>query len=252
MTVKMFAIPAPEIELMPKNLSIAPDQVRFFDLGLKIDGSSLEFKYGRAGIENVDGEDDARKWENLDKKIRNAITSGRFPNQGDAGWRRMTSTAGRPRFGISLEVPEKHEVTDQNGTVEKFPEAKKCFFVVKLDCSDLNWSFSGSFHPFATALQPGDRHKVLSNACHLEDSDPVRIYRKPKEQLAGTYGQPKWAGFLFDFAALKAQNIVSPYRVRFNIYAEAHDDQSGNRLPFIVDPDVGHPGGSYPPPNSGP
>ena len=67
-----------------------------------------------------------------------------------------------------------------------------------------------------------------------------------RQETGGGNGSvnPRWAGFVMYDKKLRDQTKMTDYLIRYNSHIELLDDEDGRYIPIIVDPDVGHPGGT--------
>lgn len=236
------------LKVMPKDENLAPDQIRFLALRLDPQGNDIGFEFRDGGIVQVGG------WSDADRFIKEAMQD-RWKHHGKPGFDPIHSTPSRPRFGISIATPSKHSYKTKSGHVVDFPEPAKCLFVLRLDewkgSRGPNWHFNTGFGPFSCdSTSTG----IYSNACYLDGNLPsVRIYPDGKSNPQDTWPRSRWAAFLLDVAKLKEaardEGVADNYALPFNIHVDIEDKKTRHFLPIIIDPDVGHPGGTLPPPD---
>jgi hypothetical protein len=112
------------------------------------------------------------------------------------------------------------------------------YIIIKLSDS-LNWRFSTVFQPFTAHEDLNSRvSDIFSDATLVSYDGNAVTFIPPGPPVKEPYPASKWAFFLFDGTAAKAD-----YAHHFNIHVELLDPAGGPAIGITIDPDVGHPGG---------
>ena len=228
-----------------------PDQIRYFELDFDTKGNGVSLTLLQSGWDSVAG------WADVPAKLAPVVSSGKFKNSGKPYLDKTPGPGGRKPLGISLAAPMPLPTGNS-----PYPEAGKCLYVIQLasgaGSSGTDWRFSRSFAPFslgdreysASGAQPVQLKELFSHASLITPDGKGLVHPDPQEVGAETYPQTRWACFLFDFATAKAE-IGSSFALRYNTHVEIRDNESGEFIPLMIDPDIGIPGGGYPPGGGG-
>ena len=120
----------------------------------------------------------------------------------------------------------------------------KSYIIIKLSDSH-HWRFSSTYYPFTISDKQPVANQLFANPTLVSvKGGNIDLYPpKPGDPPKIPMPDSRWAYFLFDGATASALT-GDKYAFTFNIHVELLDPVTGTALGLIIDPDVGHPGGS--------
>ena len=228
-----------------------PDQLRMFDIELKATGAGIVVRYTHAAI--LDASTNWPDWASFLSDLPGLVVQLDGLRK-KCSWRHPNGRPKRPRVELSVNAPREER---NSGGDLIWKKAKKCFYIFRLNPkgnANTAFQYSTSFHPFSYGEKSYNLEDVFVN--------PTLIYPSRAICTAMSGSRPphspaSMAGFLFDYEAVTMSD-PDDFVYRFNMHVEIESKPNGTRpsdpnhyfnfIPIIIDPDVGHPGGTLPPP----
>lgn len=258
----------PNIDVMKEDKSKLPLQLRVFDVEFRARAGQIELEYGAAFQVNISPTD----WDEFEQCLEKYLFGDDAPSN-PAPVKRdkpLEKSPKRPRIDLSVAAPR--QATSSDGKTFD-TDATKVFYVFRLKSgrgpNGKNWRFSTTFAPFSISSIDGhgqSLQEIFFNPCLIRKaaSPPnieVEIADTFEHSPGDRYNETRIAGFYFGYNLIdEEENDPEDFVFRFNMHVEIPTINRGHNnsnkfhrwIPIIVDPDVGHPGGSYPPPPPGP
>lgn len=228
------------------------DQIRYFEISFDPSKKSFGIRYTNSSFLEVS----SGTWQGHLGKLPMMIESERSVPPVPAN---ITNQPQHPRTDLSLNAPLEITV---NGKPQ-CPKATRCLYVFYLAQSHmkdhLDWRFSTKQPPFSIAVESEQEPEDAGVPCFRYASglkyDSAQTPPKVTA-LSDPITATKLASFVFDNKCFTGTPYNQDKVFRFNIHveigSEEHDLGQGDKyfsewIPIVIDPDVGHPGGGYPP-----
>ncbi|RDC58953.1 hypothetical protein HME9302_00129 [Alteripontixanthobacter maritimus] len=226
-----------------------PNQIRFFQLDFLMRKKGASLKITRSKVVELGA---SPSQTDVDTALANALHDTGPKRQ--IGFPRMDRKvkfkSGKDRLGIGLAAP--HELP----APDSCPAADVCLYVIALaqhprikvnGVKKDQWQFTAA-RPFS--LGHAEIADPATGQPTGHPADKFIAWHKPwnddRQETGGGNGpvNPRWAGFVMYDKMLRDETGLAEYLIRYNSHIELLDNEGGRYIPIIVDPDVGHPGGT--------